>query len=404
MSKHIAVISAPAHGHVNPTLPLVRELTHRGHRVTYPIAEPFRDTVTQAGAEFLQQPPWELGERPPGKIAFTPEILGMMMNMLVGAAKKALPTLLAHFENDRPDAVCYDAMMPAGPMLAALLDVPAIQLMPSFASGEHFSVREAIFPDVDKNHPAVAAPLRECTEAFGITRPVGGPFTPVVEDLNIVFVPRRFQYASDTFDDRFAFIGPSLGGREDSGEWQPPKPGTRLLFITLGTAMNNNPEFFRMCIEAFGNTNWQVAMATGERVDRAQHGAVAANFDVRPYFPQPAVLKHATVFLTHSGMNSTMESLYYEVPMVSAPQMAEQDATARRVEELGLGRRLPTEPTPEALRDTVDAVADDPSIRTNLADMARTISKAGGAPAGADAIEGLLAKSSGARSMSKATS
>jgi MGT family glycosyltransferase len=95
------------------------------------------------------------------------------------------------------------------------------------------------------------------------------------------------------------------------------------------------------------------------------------------------------MFLTHSGMNSTMESLVAEVPMVSVPQMAEKAANGRRVEELGLGRRLPTEPTADVLCETVDAVADDLSIRANLTEMAKVIREAGGAPA-ADALERLF--------------
>ncbi|GAA1995176.1 macrolide family glycosyltransferase [Amycolatopsis minnesotensis] len=393
MSKHFAVISPPAHGHVNPTLPLVRELTNRGHRVTYPIAEEFRNAVTTAGADFLELTPWER-PRPQGKVQFTPEMVGMMMELIARELERNLPTLLARFEDDRPDVVCYDMMMSAGPILAERLGVPAIQLVPSFASGEGFSLRDELFSDFDMDHPAITAALdhfREATEAWGVTRPVGGMLTPVIEDLNLVFVPREFQYAGETFDDRFAFIGPSLSGREDYGDWQPPEPGTRLLFVSLGTAINNNPDFFKTCVEAFGGTGWRVAMATGDQVDRDQLGTVPPNFEVRQYFPQPAVLKHATVFATHAGMNSTMESLYYEVPTVSAPQMGEQAANARRAEELGLGRRLPEELTPAALRDAVEAVADDPGIRANLADMARVLSKAGGASAGADAVEAMLA-------------
>ncbi|WP_328609161.1 glycosyl transferase [Amycolatopsis sp. NBC_00345] len=393
MTQHFAVVSMPAPGHVNPTLPLVRELVRRGHRVTYPVPEPFRDAVTGAGADFAELPAWERPRRP-GKIEITPQLMGMMADMIIAQTERTLPELLARFEHDRPDAVCYDGMLPAGPMLAALLDVPAVQLFTSFASNEHYSLREELFPGLGADVPELAGALeriRRFAEESGVSRPVGALFAPVAEDLNLVFLPRRFQYAGDSFDERFVFVGPSVDGREGAADWQPPAPGTRLLFISLGTAMNNRPEFFRLCLEAFGGTGWQVVMAIGDQVDRAELGPIPANFEVRPYFPQPAVLGRATAFLTHSGMNSTMESLVAEVPMVSAPQMGEQAANGRRVEELGLGRRLPEEPTADELREAVDAVADDPSIRANLADMAKVLREAGGAPAAADALERLLA-------------
>lgn len=40
----------PGHGHVNPSLPLVAELTRRGHRITYFITEAYRAKVEAAGA------------------------------------------------------------------------------------------------------------------------------------------------------------------------------------------------------------------------------------------------------------------------------------------------------------------------------------------------------------------
>ena len=49
----IFFFSLPAHGHVNPTLPLVRELTSRGHRVLYYDVEAFREKIEAAGAQFV---------------------------------------------------------------------------------------------------------------------------------------------------------------------------------------------------------------------------------------------------------------------------------------------------------------------------------------------------------------
>ena len=38
---HIAMFSIAAHGHVNPSLDVIRELVARGHRVTYAIPPVF---------------------------------------------------------------------------------------------------------------------------------------------------------------------------------------------------------------------------------------------------------------------------------------------------------------------------------------------------------------------------
>ena len=159
--------------------------------------------------------------------------------------------------------------------------------------------------------------------------------------LNVVFVPREFQPGADTFDDRFRFVGPSPGAREDDGGWAPPDEP--VLFVSLGTAFNDRPEFFRACLEAFADRG-PVAMAVGSASGSAIW-AVPGNIDIRPWFPQPAVLRHAAAFVSHAGMGSTMEALYYGVPLVCVPQMLEQEANAGRVAELGLGVRLDADGT-----------------------------------------------------------
>ena len=64
------------------------------------------------------------------------------------------------------------------------------------------------------------------------------------------------------------------------------------------------------------------------------------------------MLQAAHLFVTHCGMNSASEGLYFGVPLVLYPQQAEQGLVARRVEELGAGLRL-RRASPEAIRAAV---------------------------------------------------
>jgi MGT family glycosyltransferase len=217
------------------------------------------------------------------------------------------------------------------------------------------------------------------------------PMDGMPASLNIVFIPREFQFAGDTFDERFHFVGPSLGSRIADSGWQRPDSSKPLLFISLGTTFNNQPDFFRTCLAAFGDDRWQVAMAVGEQVDPADLGPIPDHVEIRPYFPQPAVLQHADLFLSHTGMNSTMESLYSGVPIVAVPQQAEQEANARQVEELGLGRRLNSaDLSADILRRTVDEVHADPQIHANVANLSKKLRSTDSAVVAADAIEAHL--------------
>lgn len=393
MRQHLLFTSIPAHGHVAPTLPVVEELVSRGHRVTYSTHEMFRAQVEAAGAALLPVG----GEDPPVAPSrdFRPEQLAGLLDHLVGQARISLPLQLDHLRQDPVDAVCYDAMTFTGGVLADRLAVPAVALFPSLASNEHFSMRERVLPaGFDPTHPVLGAAFQRL-HAFVAEHGVRTDrdlMGTVTEALNIVFVPRRFQIAGETFDQRFCFVGPSLGERVTDSQWRPRGEGP-LLFVSLGTAFNKRPEFFRACLRAFGDSPWQVAMAVGTEIDQAELGPLPANVEMRPYFPQLAVLEHATAFVSHGGMNSTMESLHFGVPLVAVPQMGEQQVNAERVAELGLGRCLTEgEWEPERLRAAVEQVAADETIRGNLTEMSKIVRDAGGAVAAAEAIENHLGR------------
>lgn len=394
MKRHFAFVGRDGAGHVNPTLPVVAELVRRGHRVTYAVGESFAEAVRRAGAQPLVLPVSEFrhGGRS-GQSALRDaetDVVAMIVDLLLGHTDLELPALREAFAADPPDAVCYDSNSLAGAMLAAILGVPGVQLRPTFAANQHYTPLQEFVPDRERLAVSLAAAdarVRDYTSSFGVTRSLGTILTRIPGDLDVVFVPRQFQYHGDTFGDRYVFVGPSEHDRVEAGTWQPP--GGRLLFVSLGTLMNQNPEFFRLCVEAFADTGWRVAMAVGERVEVAELGAIPANVEVRPYFPQLDVLKHARVFLTHAGMNSTMEAVLNEVPTVAVPQMPEQRANARRLHELGLGVTLAEQSAAE-LRRTVTELDREETVRKNLAETAALFRAAGGASAAADAVEGLF--------------
>jgi MGT family glycosyltransferase len=385
VDRHIAFVSLPAHGHVNPTLPVVAELVRRGWRVSYATAERFGPEVEKTGATLVPtagRPPAGPG---PGRLS--PAMFAGFLERITADARDSLPGLREHFRLDPPQAVCYDAMSITGRVLAATTGAVDVALLPSFASNE----RSSAFARVGTPPPEILAAVRDMKAlltTYGIDAQMRPGMLPPAS-LNIVFVPPEFQPGADTFDDRYRFVGPSPSAREDDGGWTPPDEP--VLFVSLGTAFNDRPEFFRACFAAFGDRG-PVAMAVGERVRIHDLGAVPANIDVRAWFPQPAVLRHAAAFVSHAGMGSTMEALYYGVPLVCVPQMVEQEVNAARVAELGLGVRLDPEAlTADDLRAAVDAVTGDDAMRAALDRMRDAVREAGGAVAAADAIEAHLA-------------
>ncbi len=302
--------------------------------------------------------------------------------------RAAYPVLLDHCATQRPDAICYDATNWPARLVAHRLGIPAVRCVPHLASNETFSLDARLTAGLDPAHPGMAAFAADCAHfsaEHGVhLDPAGTVDVPAA--LNLVFVPREFQPAADSFDDRFRFIGPLLDSRRQRESWSPRDPDAPTLFVSLGSVMTD-AAFYRTCLAAFGDGPWQVAMTVADQ-DTAALGTVPSNVDIRPRFPQLAVLRHAAAFISHAGMNSIMEALCHGVPLITFPQTPEQVANADRVRELGLGERLDaTALTPEAVRDAVTRVSSSPAIRTNLDRMRRSIQDSGGVARGADEIE-----------------
>ena len=191
------------------------------------------------------------------------------------------------------------------------------------------------------------------------------------ETNTIVYTSAYFQPCSETFSDRYHFIGPSIRPVTQPME----KTAEKTVYISMGT-VNQNREFYRNCISVLGRTDWQVIISMGTNPEHFEE--LPDNVRVFESVDQMAVLEIADAFLTHCGMNSASEGLYFRVPLVLFPQTPEQDAVAKRTEELGAGVRLPGISEDEIL-NTLKNVLDDPSYRESASIISDSFRKCGGA-------------------------
>ncbi len=410
------ILALPAYGHVNPTLPLVRELVAHGEEVIYCLPEQYRPTIQSIGADLL---PYKItGKEFRWSAAPCAELLLWLPLHTAVASLEILPHLLESVRTAQPDYIIYDAWCLWGRLVAHVLHLPAIRCQPTFVINEQLGqpfwtmlaqAEQLTMPRMSAFEQSVnfAAALEELRSTYNLPVIDLKSFFDHAEALNIVPIPRAFQPGGETFDDCFQFVGPSLRPREEGTDFPLDRLKQRpTLYISLGTVCSNEEAFYKICFAAFGEGSratgakrlfsrpgrqarqqqWQVILATGKSDLRAI-STPPENFLVRPRVPQLNVLQHSSVFVTHGGMNSVMEGLYYGVPLVVIPQMLEQSITARRVEELGLGIALESNAiTVERLREAVMYVTSNRAIYTRMQQMRETIRQMGGARSAAEAI------------------
>jgi MGT family glycosyltransferase len=207
-------------------------------------------------------------------------------------------------------------------------------------------------------------------------------------DLTLVYTSKFFHPFSNTFDSRVKFVGPSILPRPEAPAFPFEQlTGSPLIYASLGTLFTNHLPFFRACVEAFAESRYQVVMSLGSHVSLENLGPIPANFIVQASVPQLEILQRASLFITHGGMNSASEAMYYGVPLLVIPQAQDQFYVAKRVTKLKAGDMLfMNEVDAQRLSMKAGKILADPVYAQNSAKVGETFHAAGGYMRAADEI------------------
>ncbi|PRY40386.1 macrolide family glycosyltransferase [Umezawaea tangerina] len=388
MPKHVLFLSAPAFGHVFPTLTIAEALARRGHRVSYATTEFFAQYAEQSGVTPLIYGP-TLAAIPAGLSdhADTAEIVLTCMRFYEEGLRSVAS--VEALVDTTPDLIVFDPMMyGAAAVLGRKWTVPIVLTHPNLAFNDTVDWTaprraELLAGPRGAEAAAVESGLQDLFLQHGIDETL----LHQPNDLALVFVPKAFQPQGDSFSDHYAFVGPCNDGTIFQGDWQPPTPDSKVLFISLGTVHNARPDFFRLFATAFADLDWHVVVTLGGWTAE-DLGDLPPNFEVHPWLPQLAVLEHATVFLSNGGLGGVMAAVQQGTPLLLAPEVAEQDMDARQVVELGLGRIVELSTiTPESLRQAVLDLSTDTPTTARLNWMRDRVTESGGTTRAADLIE-----------------
>lgn len=384
MSK-IVFFCIPAHGHTNPTLGVVRELIQRGHMVWYYSYTPFREKIEVLGATFIACDDYDTEQKlTPKDAAKIGKDLALSTQVLVDTTLALDDMVCRQMRELKPDCIVADSMAVWGKAVALKLGIPFVSSTTTFAFNQHSA-------KIMKQSPAqmlgMLLSMPKINKNIKRLQDKGYPVRSVLDILQndnqtdtIVYTSPEFQPCSETFSDRYAFVGPSVRPVTE----EVVKTAQKLVYISMGTVINDSLRFYQRCISAFAGTKYQVLISVGN-TDTKDLGAIPENITVKRFVDQIAVLQKADVFLSHCGMNSVNESLYYQVPLVMYPQTTEQSGVAARVAQLGAGVPL-KKPSVKGIREAVEYVLNTPSYRDNAATISNSFKKCSNARGAADKI------------------
>ncbi|HVU14412.1 MAG TPA: nucleotide disphospho-sugar-binding domain-containing protein, partial [Phototrophicaceae bacterium] len=295
------------------------------------------------------------------------------------------------------DYLIYDSMCPWGALVGRILGLPTVVSTALLTFKGLDMVRSVgmrtFLPTLIRGVPHIAAFNRL---SHGLGREYGIQPLTFIEffnapgDLIISYTMPPIQPDADQLDARVHFVGPSIAPRSDGGDFPLERLERKpVIYISLGTIRNDNLAFFRACLQAFADRPYTVVMSVGHKIDAQALDPIPPNFVVRTYNPQLEILQRSDLFITHAGMNSVHEGLYYGVPLLLVPQQQEQTFVALRMQTLGAGLKLDA-PTPDAIRAAAERILSDVRYRQNAAQLGETLRSGGGAARAADLVLALV--------------
>jgi UDP:flavonoid glycosyltransferase YjiC (YdhE family) len=314
----IAFIMQPAIGHLNPTFKLARDLQAFGHRVYYLGVECYQEFIRSRGFEH---------------VAFSSDALTTFYNHLQ-QLKFSLDSQKIHgrfwevlsshqeeidqsFLKDRPDLAIVDSNLLAIALTPRRLGIRTILLNPMLPLGDS---SHALAPFVDRAMLGRLSAMPElilCPEEFDV--PGGGPPTS-----------RPRFYTESSID---------LQRRERSFQWDKISTDRPLIYCSLGShTYSEAGRLFETTLGVFAKrAEWQLIVSTGSELRASDFNALPPNVVIDECPPQLQILKRASCMITHGGLGSVKECIFFGVPMVVFPFIWDQPRNAAKVEFHGLG-------------------------------------------------------------------
>ena len=376
--KKIVFFCIPAYGHTNPTLGVVRELVAQENKVWYYSFNQFQAAIEEAGAIFVSCDGFDqtenLSAKDGAKIA---KDLAFATKVLVDTTLFLDDAIYEDLLKIKPDCIVADSMALWGKLIAKKLNTKFVSSTTTFAfNKESARIMGQSILNAAKMIISIPKINRELSRLQEKGYPVNSILEIIANDPNtdtIVYTSPEFQPCAQTFSTKYAFVGPSI--RPVMQPFQKKKE--KLIYISMGTVNNDLLPIYRSCITALKGEDYQVVMSVGYQTNVVEIQKYADDISIYTTVDQIAVLQKADLFVTHCGMNSVNEALYFGVPLLMLPQTAEQMGVARRVEQLGAGILIKNY-KPKTIKNGVQKLLSDKSYYEKANEISKSFHSCSG--------------------------
>lgn len=383
----------PVTGHVNPGLPIAKELVSRGHDVRFYSTARFRRAIEATGARWVptrhalyideeHMDAWP--DRPKSGIA---QIRYDIKNIFIEFIRGALKDLEHELRREPADVVVADNTSAVAEALHHRMRVRwalygitvlgmesvdtapfGLALPPSSTKWGRLRnkalyrlVNNVIFREAGRCN----AKLRRELDLPPLE---GGLFNfSKKADLYLQGSVPSFEYPRTDMPHNVHFIGapmPPVPANWTRPSWWHEVQNRRVILVTQGTINNDFDQLIRPAIRALANEDALIVVTTGSRNPEAVGiDPLPENVRVERFIPYAALMPHTDLLLTNGGYGSIQIALAHGVPVVAIGKTEDKAEIANRVEYAGVGMGMKVRvPTEAQIRDAVLRVLTTPTF------------------------------------------
>jgi zeaxanthin glucosyltransferase len=390
-------------GHINPMTALARHLQARNHEVVFLYSSNANGLPCVPGDD--RDPVNE--NRPEVSRLQGEEALAFALGLALGRSEAMLKSMPAMLQATGVDALIIDPIQFYVELAAMKLDVPYVHAAVALHLDYSGYTPFPLCGDTHETTPEALARNRRGVTKFTKLLFHEGVRTYANEaglDINwedggstisklawISQTPHEFDFPSAHWPAEFHHTGPFHDGKGRDPidfPWQR-LTGEPLIYASMGTILNGNVEVFRAIAAGVAkHKNVQLVLSIGDQLEPEQIGRVPKNAIIVKRAPQLELLKMASVCVTHSGLNTVLESLAQGVPQVAIPVTFEQPGIAARIAYHKTGVVTSLEKlTPDHLSRLIGEVISNPAYLANARRMQKAIADSNGLSVACDLIE-----------------
>jgi len=184
--------------------------------------------------------------------------------------------------------------------------------------------------------------MRQLARAFGYPLERFNTRTelmPLLDWPMLVMCPQAFDFdaARDRPNIYYAEAFVELDRKEPAFPWDRLNDGKRLVYCSLGSIASSG-HFYQRVIDAVAREpDWQLVLNLGPALSPADFHGIPEDAILVNGAPQLALLRKAAVMVTHGGIGTVKECVFFAVPQIVFPIYFDQFGSASRVRYHGLG-------------------------------------------------------------------